>query len=143
MDNIENNFFESYDSFNISLGELLRGERATLGKSYSDVQKDLKIKANYIKSIGWKKNQPCFFRVKLTKNLDNKFINTSAREISKYLSVNKWKKKSLFDLTYIRQENKGPGAARNHGLEKSRGDMKNRKAVQGGCIRWSIQNKKN
>ena len=37
--------------------------------------------------------------------------------------VNKWKKKSLFDLTYIRQENKGPGAARNHGLEKSRGDI--------------------
>ena len=37
--------------------------------------------------------------------------------------VNKWQKKSLFDLIYIRQENKGPGAARNHGLEKSRGDI--------------------
>ena len=37
--------------------------------------------------------------------------------------VNKWKKKSLFDLIYIRQENKGPGAARNHGLENCRGDI--------------------
>ena len=54
--------------------------------------------ANYIKSIGWKKNQPCFFRVKLTKNLDNKFINTSARKISKYLSVNKWKKKGVVNF---------------------------------------------
>ena len=51
MDNINKNFFESYDSFEISLGELLRGERATLGKSCSDVQKDLKIKAVYIKAI--------------------------------------------------------------------------------------------
>ena len=37
--------------------------------------------------------------------------------------VNKWQKKSLFDLIYIRQENKGPGAARNHGLKKCRGDI--------------------
>ena len=51
MDKINKNFFESYDSFEISLGELLRGERATLGKSCSDVQKDLKIKAIYIKAI--------------------------------------------------------------------------------------------
>ena len=51
LDKIDKNFFESYDSFEISLGELLRGERATLGKSCSDVQKDLKIKAMYIKAI--------------------------------------------------------------------------------------------
>ncbi len=51
MDKIEKNFFESYDSLEISLGEILRGERATLGKSYLDVQKDLKIKVNYIKAI--------------------------------------------------------------------------------------------
>jgi hypothetical protein len=51
LDKINKNFFESYDSFEISLGELLRGERATLGKSCSDVQKDLKIKAIYIKAI--------------------------------------------------------------------------------------------
>ena len=37
--------------------------------------------------------------------------------------VNEWQKKSLFDLIYIRQENKGPGAARNHGLENCRGDI--------------------
>ncbi len=51
LDKINKNFFESYDSFEISLGELLRGERATLGKSCFDVQKDLKIKAIYIKAI--------------------------------------------------------------------------------------------
>ena len=37
--------------------------------------------------------------------------------------VRKWQKKAIFELIYIRQENKGPGAARNHGLEKCRGDI--------------------
>lgn len=37
--------------------------------------------------------------------------------------VKKWTEKVDFPLTFITQENKGPGAARNHGLEKSKGGL--------------------
>lgn len=37
--------------------------------------------ANYINKIGWKKNQPCFIRVNLTKNVPKKLLNTSARKL--------------------------------------------------------------
>ena len=40
-----------FDSYILRLGEELRGERATLGKSLLQVQKDLKIKAAYISAI--------------------------------------------------------------------------------------------
>ena len=34
--------------------------------------------ANYINKIGWKKNQPCFIKVSLIKNVPKKLLNTSA-----------------------------------------------------------------
>jgi len=37
--------------------------------------------------------------------------------------VNSWKKKVTYKIKYITQKNKGPGAARNHGLENSKGDL--------------------
>jgi len=37
--------------------------------------------ANYINKIGWKKNQPCFIRVNLVKNVPKKLLNTSAKKI--------------------------------------------------------------
>jgi membrane-bound lytic murein transglycosylase B len=37
--------------------------------------------ANYINKIGWKKNQPCFIKVKLKKNIPNKILNTSAKKL--------------------------------------------------------------
>ena len=37
--------------------------------------------ANYINKIGWKKNEPCFIKVKLTANIPKKFLNTSAKKI--------------------------------------------------------------
>jgi membrane-bound lytic murein transglycosylase B len=37
--------------------------------------------ANYINKIGWKKNQPCFVRVSLTKNVPKKLLNTSAKKL--------------------------------------------------------------
>lgn len=42
---------KGFDDFDISLGDVMRGERATLGKSLLDVQRDLKIKAAYIAAI--------------------------------------------------------------------------------------------
>ncbi|MFO6463706.1 helix-turn-helix domain-containing protein [Jannaschia sp. KMU-145] len=40
-----------YDSFDLKLGDEMRGERATLGKSLMDVQRELRIKASYIAAI--------------------------------------------------------------------------------------------
>ena len=40
-----------FDDYDLRLGDLMRGERATLGKSLLDVQRDLKIKASYIAAI--------------------------------------------------------------------------------------------
>jgi len=37
--------------------------------------------ANYINKIGWKKNQPCFIKVSLNKNVPKKFLNTSAKKL--------------------------------------------------------------
>jgi len=40
-----------FDAFHVRLGDLMRGERATMGKSLLDVQRELKIKAAYIAAI--------------------------------------------------------------------------------------------
>ena len=42
---------KSFDDFDLRLGDVMRGERATMGKSLLDVQRDLKIKATYIAAI--------------------------------------------------------------------------------------------
>ena len=42
----------------------------------------------------------------------------NTRELIKY-----WEAKSIFKINYINQKNQGPGAARNHGLKNSRGEL--------------------
>ncbi len=42
---------KSFDDYDLTLGDVMRGERATLGKSLLDVQRDLKIRADYIAGI--------------------------------------------------------------------------------------------
>ena len=42
---------KAFDDFELRLGDLMRGERATLGKSLLDVQRELRIKASYIAAI--------------------------------------------------------------------------------------------
>ena len=42
---------KGFDDFEVSLGDTMRGERATLGKSLLDVQRELRIKAIYIAAI--------------------------------------------------------------------------------------------
>ncbi|MDB9735947.1 lytic murein transglycosylase [Candidatus Pelagibacter ubique] len=37
--------------------------------------------ANYVNKIGWKKNQPCFIKVKLKENIPSNILNTSAKKI--------------------------------------------------------------
>ena len=64
----------------------------------TSLEDSLASAANYIKKIGWKKGQPCYFRVQLTKNVDKKYINTSARKISHKLKVSSWKKKGVLNF---------------------------------------------
>lgn len=42
---------KGFDAFELRLGDMMRGERATMGKSLLDVQRELKIKAAYIAAI--------------------------------------------------------------------------------------------
>jgi cytoskeletal protein RodZ len=42
---------KSFDDYELRLGDMMRGERATLGKSLLDVQRELRIKASYIAAI--------------------------------------------------------------------------------------------
>lgn len=42
---------KGFDDFELRLGDVMRGERATMGKSLLDVQRELKIKASYIAAI--------------------------------------------------------------------------------------------
>ena len=42
---------KGFDDYEVRLGDLLRGERATLGKSLMDVQRELRINAIYIAAI--------------------------------------------------------------------------------------------
>ena len=51
--------------------------------------------ANYLKTIGWKKNQPCFFKIELKDSIPKKYLNSSARSI-------KNKKKFSYFKKYIK-----------------------------------------
>jgi len=42
---------KSFDDYELRLGDMMRGERATMGKSLLDVQRELRIKASYIAAI--------------------------------------------------------------------------------------------
>ena len=55
--------------------------------------------ANYLTKIGWKKNDPCFFRIELKENIPKKFLNTSAKKI-------KNKKKFKYYKKFIKENEK-------------------------------------
>ncbi len=54
--------------------------------------------ANYINKLGWKKNEPCFYKIKLRDNIPTKYLNTSAKKI-------KNKKKFKYLKKYIINNN--------------------------------------
>ena len=55
--------------------------------------------ANYLNKIGWKKNTPCYTKIKLNDNIPKKYLNSSARNI-------KNKKKVKFFKKYIKNSDK-------------------------------------
>ncbi len=44
--------------------------------------------ANYLKKIGWRKDQPCFFPIELKDNIPRKYLNSSARNIKNKKKIN-------------------------------------------------------
>ena len=48
--------------------------------------------ANYLKTIGWKKNQPCFYKIELKENVPKKYLNSSARNIKNKKEISFLKK---------------------------------------------------
>jgi membrane-bound lytic murein transglycosylase B len=59
-----------------------------------DLEDSFASAANYINKIGWKKNEPCFYKVNLKKEIPKKYLNISAKKI-------KNKKKIRFFKKYI------------------------------------------
>ena len=51
--------------------------------------------ANYLNKIGWKKNEPCFIKIKLTEDIPKIYLNASARNINN-------KKKVKFLKRYVK-----------------------------------------
>lgn len=49
--NVQNVEPKGFDDFQLRLGDMMRGERATMGKSLLDVERELRIKAAYISAI--------------------------------------------------------------------------------------------
>ena len=62
--------------------------------------------ANYLNKIGWRYQSSCFYKVKLTKPIPKKYINTSAKKIKNYLTIKSWKKKGIVDIEHINVKNK-------------------------------------
>ena len=75
----------------------------------SSLKDSLASAANYINRIGWKKGQPCFFRVKLTNKIKDKYVNLSARKITYRFKVKKWKRKGVvnYDGTELKTNFRG------------------------------------
>jgi membrane-bound lytic murein transglycosylase B len=48
--------------------------------------------ANYLTSIGWKKNEPCFHKIQLDKNIPKKYLNISAKKIHNKKKLKSFKK---------------------------------------------------
>jgi len=48
--------------------------------------------ANYLNKMGWKKNEPCFYKIELNNNIPNKFLNTSAKKIHSKKKIKSFKK---------------------------------------------------
>lgn len=77
-DGVEPNHQKGFDDFELRLGDVLRGERATLGKSLLDIQRELKIKAPYIAAI--ENSDPSAFETP-------GFIAGYVRSYAKYLEL--------------------------------------------------------
>ena len=64
-----------------------------------DIEDSFASAANYLNKIGWKKNTPCYTKIKLNDDIPKKYLNSSARNI-------KNKRKVKFFKKYIKNSEK-------------------------------------
>jgi len=57
-----------------------------------DIEDSFASAANYINKIGWKKNEPCFYKIELKENIPKKFLNTSAKKLKNKRKYKDYKK---------------------------------------------------
>jgi membrane-bound lytic murein transglycosylase B len=48
--------------------------------------------ANYLKSIGWKKKKPCFYKIQLNSKIPKKYLNVSAKKLVNKKEISYFKK---------------------------------------------------
>jgi len=48
--------------------------------------------ANYLKKMGWKKNEPCFYKIELNENVPKEYLNVSAKKIHSKKQLKLFKK---------------------------------------------------
>ncbi|MCP1168235.1 helix-turn-helix domain-containing protein [Limimaricola litoreus] len=104
---------KGFDAFELRLGDLMRGERATLGKSLLDVQRELKIKAAYIAAI--ENSDPTAFDTP-------GFIAGYVRSYARYLGMDP---NTAYE-TFCRES----GFTTAHGMSAAASTVRAQKAVQ-------------
>ena len=59
--------------------------------------------ANYLTSIGWKKNEPCFYKIELDKAIPTKYLNISAKNIHSKKNLKFYRKfiKNYSELDFL------------------------------------------
>ena len=48
--------------------------------------------ANYLKQIGWKSNEPCFYKINLSNKIPKKYLNVSAKKLHNKMELKYFKK---------------------------------------------------
>ena len=103
---------KGFDDYEVRLGDLLRGERATLGKSLMDVQRELRINATYIAAI-----ENCNYEAFETPSFVSGFVRSYAR----YLKLDQEE--------IYRQFCQESGFVPAHGLSDGASTLRNGKAI--------------
>ena len=103
---------KGFDDYEVRLGDLLRGGRATLGKSLMDVQRELRINATYIAAI-----ENCDYGAFETPSFVSGFVRSYAR----YLKLDQ-------EQVY-RQFCEESGFVPSHGLADEASTLRNGRAV--------------
>ncbi len=57
-----------------------------------DTEDSFASAANYLNTIGWKKNEPCFFKINLKSDIPKKYLNSSAKKIKNKKNIFFFKK---------------------------------------------------
>ena len=62
--------------------------------------------ANYLNKIGWKKNSPCFYKIKLNEKIPARYLNSSARKLKNKKKIDYFQKYIDSDLSSFNKNSK-------------------------------------